>query len=108
MTAPQIRLAAPARLAPKLAAPRGLVTPTARAVVVQAVTLGIVADSLFRLGADGLAFGIWMALVALNLACLVWRDGHGLPREAALWLANGVAFACAVAWRNSDLLTFFN
>lgn len=108
MTASPIRLATPVQSAPEPAVPRGLASPTARSLAVRAVTLGVVADSLFRLGADGLAFGIWMALVALNLACLVWRDGRRLPRESAAWLVTACAFAFALAWRNSELITFLD
>ncbi len=82
--------------------------PTARALGVAAISLGIVADSLFRTGPGGVGIGIWIGLVALNLAALVWRDGRALPRESAIWLAAAVSFALGLAWRNSETLSAFN
>lgn len=88
--------------------PLGLARPTARTLALAAVTLGIIADSLFRAGPGGLGLSIWFALCAVNLVCVAWRDGRTLPRESTLWLATGVLFAAALTWRDSDELTAFN
>lgn len=98
-------------VAPLLAsadAPFGLVKPTARTLALAALSLGIIADSLFRAGPSGLGLSIWAALCAINLACIVWRDGRAVPREVTAWLLAGVAFAAALTWRNAPELVAFN
>ncbi|MFI5229840.1 MAG: DUF4153 domain-containing protein [Gemmatimonadales bacterium] len=88
--------------------PGRLNASTARALATAALTLGVIADSLFRSGPDGLGVSIWFTLCAINLAAIAWRDGRSLPRESSLWLGTGVAFAVAVAWRDSMALTPFD
>ena len=82
--------------------------PIGRTLAVGALTLGVVADSLFRDGPGGLGFAIWVALSAFTFAGIVWRAGRSVPREAALWLGAGVLFAAGLAWRDAPVLNLFN
>jgi hypothetical protein len=82
--------------------------PAARALAIGAVTLGVVADSLFHDGPGGLGLAIWVALAAFTFAGVMWRAGRSVPREAAAWLAAAVLFAAALAWRDAEVLTLFN
>ena len=92
---------APARVA-------RLELPAARTLAVGAVTLGVVADSLFHDGPGGLGLAIWIALSAITFAGVVWRSGRAVPREAAIWLGAGVLFAAGLAWRDAPVLNLFN
>ena len=86
-----------------------MLTPTlAFAIARFAIGLGIVADVLFRDGPAGIAFPIWIALVVAATIPLVWRTGARVSREAAGWLATAVLFAAGVAWRNAEVLQFFD
>lgn len=80
----------------------------ALAVVRFALGLGIVADALFRQGPDGLAFPIWMALVAAAVVALVLRTRTRVSVETIVWLAVAVAFASGLAWRASDAVLFLD
>ena len=76
----------------------------AKRVLVAAVLLGITGDALLHDGPLGLAFPLWIALLALELKMLAWRGERPLHREAAAWLAAAVVCAAALAWRNAEML----
>jgi hypothetical protein len=86
----------------------GLTPALGAAVGSAALSLGIVGDSLFHDGVGGVSFALWIAVIALTLVALVWHAGRALPRESALWLVSAVAFASCLAWRNSEILNFFD
>lgn len=75
-----------------------------RAILAVALVLGVAADALLREGFDGIAFVLWIALVALGAVVVAYRSGLRLPREARAWLALAVAAAASMAWRASPQL----
>jgi hypothetical protein len=77
---------------------------TARTILVSGLLLGVAADALLRDPPVGLAFSLWIAIVALSAVSLLWRAERAVSREAAAWLVAAVLFACGFAWRNSDTL----
>jgi hypothetical protein len=85
-----------------------LSTPTARSVALAALSLGTLADALFRDGFGGPAFALWIALLAASLVSLHREDGGRLPREVAVWLTVAVALAASLIWRNSPALIFLD
>jgi hypothetical protein len=76
----------------------------AKRVLVAAVLLGVTGDALLHDGPLGLAFPLWIALLALELRMLAWRGQRPVHREAGAWLAAAVVCAAALAWRNADML----
>ena len=80
----------------------------ARATLFAAVFVGITGDALMHDGGATLGFGIWIALVALNVIALLMRSDRAMPRETVAWLSAAVVFACALIWRNSGTLQFFD
>jgi hypothetical protein len=84
--------------------PRGLDVPTATTVAAAALTLGVVADTLFHDGPGPVSFAIGSLLVAVTLVAIVWRSGRALPRESGAWLFGAVLFASLTAWRNAEIL----
>ena len=89
-------------------APPASRTARAREVLAHAVALGVAADLLLRLGFDGLAFPIWVAIVALATLSLAQRFDRTLPGETAAWLGAAIAFASAMAWRDASHLQAFD
>ena len=86
------------------AAPPMLPAGLAKRILVAAVLLGVTGDALLHDGSFGLAFPLWIALLALELRMLAWRGQRPLHREAGAWLAAAVVCAAALAWRNADML----
>jgi hypothetical protein len=82
--------------------------PMGLAVVTTGGALGVAADTLFHDGVGPVSFTLWIALFALALVALVWRDQRALPRESAFWLFAAIVFATCLTWRNSDVLQFFD
>jgi hypothetical protein len=76
----------------------------ARAILFAAALLGVAGDSLLRDGPSGVAFPLWIGVLALNGVSLVWKDGRRLGLEAASWLAAAFVFSLGLAWRNADQL----
>lgn len=76
----------------------------AKRTLVAAVLLGVTGDALLHDGSFGLAFPLWIALLALELRMLAWRGQRPLHREAGAWLIAAVVCAAALAWRNADSL----
>jgi hypothetical protein len=86
----------------------GLHAPLSLTVASTGLALGVAADSLFHDGVGPVAFAVWVALVALGLIALVWRDHRALPRESAFWLISAIVFASCLAWRDAGILQFFD
>ena len=80
----------------------------AREILLQALLLGVAADLLLRDGITGIGLPLWLLLLALSAAALVWRAGRQLPRETAAWLTVSTLLGSAMAWRAADALQFFD
>jgi hypothetical protein len=80
----------------------------ARRVLLTALLLGIAADLLLRRGFEGVAFPLWIALLALAAVSLVRIAGRSMPDEARGWLSAAVCFAAGLAWRDSPTLQFLD
>jgi hypothetical protein len=78
------------------------------AVLGHALALGIAGDFLMRDPGSGLAYPLWIALLALSAVALTWRRERHLAHEAALWLVTAVVFASFSAWRASEALLVMN
>jgi hypothetical protein len=89
------------------AAPR-LSRSTARAILSTALLLGVSGDALLRDGPVGLAFGVWIATLALSAASLLHRAERPVSRETTAWLVAAALFAFGFAWRNSGILLFLD
>ena len=76
----------------------------AKRALIAAVLLGVTGDALLHDGPLGLAFPLWIALLALELKMLAWRGERPLHREAGAWLTAAVVCAAALAWRNAEML----
>ena len=73
-----------------------------------AALVGIAGDALLRHGPTGIAFPVWVTLVALGLTSLVGRADRSVAAGARGWLAVAVLFAAGLAWRDSEILQFFD
>jgi hypothetical protein len=87
-----------------VAAPAMLPAGLAKRLLVAAILLGVTGDALLHDGPLGLAFPLWIALLALELRMLAWRGHRPLHRESAAWLFGAVLCAAALAWRNAEML----
>lgn len=83
-------------------------TRTARAILLEAALLGVLADGAIRNAPEGLGWTIWV--IALSLAALnvARRRGLRINREQVAWLCAAVVFAVAFAWRDAEQLRAFN
>jgi hypothetical protein len=100
--------AAPVANAATPSAAQQLSPSTARAILTTALLLGVGADALLRDGPVGLAFGVWIATVALGVVSLLRRAERPISEETTAWLVTAVLFAFGFAWRNSDALLFLD
>lgn len=75
-----------------------------RVILVTALVVGIAADVLLRAGFNGVAFPLWIAIVALAAVAIARRNDRVLSREAGGWLALAVVMAAGLAWRASSEL----
>lgn len=93
----------PADPAPQTAERRSL----ARRIILDAVFLGCLADSLLH---DGLGVGlfIFMVVVAAVVIGLARRRGTDLEREQLGWMAASLFFAGCFAWRDASDLLFYD
>jgi len=83
-------------------------TGTARAILVEAVLLGVLADTALRNASEGLGWTVWVLSLALAALSVAWRRGLTVSREQLAWLATAVACATAYAWRDAEELLAFN
>jgi len=81
---------------------------TARTILTAAILLGIDADALIRDMPAGLGFGLWIGAVALAGVAVLRRAERAVSRETAAWLGSAVLFSFFFAWRNSEVLLFFD
>ena len=72
-------------------------------ILAYAILLGVVGDALMREPGSGVAFPIWIALLALSAVAIVSRR-RTVARETAFWLMTAVVFAGFAAWRASMTL----
>lgn len=83
-------------------------SPVARSILAAALLLGVVWDALMHEPEGGVAFGLWIGLVALSAVSLLWRAERTVSRETGAWLAAATLFSFGLAWRNSEVLQFFD
>jgi len=83
-------------------------TRTARAVLLEAALLGILADATLRIAPDGLGWTLWVAALALAAADVARRRRLPLNREQVAWLGTAAACAAAFAWRDAEELRVAN
>lgn len=79
----------------------------ARRILLEALLLGGLGDSLLREG-PGIGLSIWSVAFAITLLRLIRRRGDGLRREQIGWLAVMLVFAGFFAWRDSADLLFYD
>jgi len=79
----------------------------ARRILLEALFLGGLGDSLLRQG-PGLGLFLWIIAFAITVLRLLRRGGDDIRREQIGWLATGVVFAGFFAWRNSADLLFYD
>jgi hypothetical protein len=79
-----------------------------RAILAHALLLGLAGNALLRGGPPGLGLAAWTGLIGLAMVSLRWKEGRVLSGQALAWLLTAVVFAALLAWRNSDILQFFN
>lgn len=72
-----------------------------------ALVVGIVADVL-RGGFNGVAFPLWITIVALAALAIAARGNVAVSREAVGWLVVAVLAAAGIAWRATDELQAFD
>ncbi len=87
---------------------REVALPIHRSILMHAALLGVAGDLLMRPPVAGLGFPIWVALLALSVVALTWRNNADLAAEAGIWILTAVFFAAFVAWRSSDTLHAMN
>jgi hypothetical protein len=76
-------------------------------ILLVALLVGILGDTLLREWPWGLNFTLWALVLAAFLAALAGR-GRGIERSAWLWLVPVGVFAGAFAWRDSGTLQLLN
>jgi len=79
----------------------------ARRILLEALFLGGLGDSLLRAG-PGLGLFLWALAFAITVLRLVHRRGEGIRREQIGWMAAMLVFASFFAWRDSADLLFYD
>jgi hypothetical protein len=79
----------------------------ARRILLEALFLGGLGDSLLRAG-PGLGLFLWAVAFAITVVRLVRRSGEGIRREQIGWMAAMLVFASFFAWRDSADLLFYD
>jgi hypothetical protein len=80
----------------------------ARAALLGAAGLGILADLLLRNEPWGLGLLVWIVGFAAVAVVLVRRAGRALAAESTVWLAVAVLFAAGLSWGDSEVLRVFD
>src|SRR5688572_33134110 len=83
-------------------------THTARAILLEAALLGVLADTALRNASEGLGWTVWVLSLSLAALSVAWRRGLTVTREQIAWLGTAVACATAFAWRDAEELLAFN
>lgn len=81
---------------------------TPRRILLQGVSLGILADMAFRHAPGGLGWTLWIVALAVAALHVSRHDGLVPSREQRGWLAMAVACALAFAWRDAEALSAAN
>ena len=94
------------------AVPEARTEPTERAalarrILIEALFLGGLGDSLLRAG-PGLGLSIWSVAFAIVVLRLIGRRGDGVRREQIGWMTAMLVFAGFFAWRDSPDLLFYD
>ena len=94
------------------AAPEARAEPTERAararrILIEALFLGGLGDSLLREG-PGIGLFIWTVSFTIVVLHLIRRRGDGVRREQIGWLSAMLVFAGFFAWRDSADLLFYD
>ena len=100
----------PASVLPAALEPRAEPTERAalaRRILIEAVFLGALGDSLLREG-PGVGLCIWSVGFAIVVLHLIRRRGDGVRREQIGWLTAMLVFAGFFAWRDSADLLFYD
>jgi len=79
----------------------------ARRLLLDAIVLGGLADALLR-GGFGVGLLVWVLVLVGTFALLVRRRGDHVSGEQQAWLATGLFFAAAFAFRDSESLLFYD
>ena len=79
----------------------------ARRILLEALFLGGLGDSLLRQG-PGIGLFLWSVAFAITIVRLIHRRGEGVRREQIGWLAAMLVFAGFFAWRDSADLLFYD
>lgn len=87
---------------------RARTTSCARQLLLQAILLGLLADSAMRNAQAGLGWTIWILGLAMATVIVLRQRGDRLNREQSAWLAVAVACAAAFAWRDAETVQAAN
>jgi len=79
----------------------------ARQLLLDAIVLGGLADALLR-GGFGVGLLVWTLALVATFAYFVRRRGDHPTGEQKAWLATGLFFAAAFAFRDSESLLFYD
>jgi hypothetical protein len=73
-----------------------------------ALLIGFAGDMLIRDAPGGIAFLLWILLIA-GMACMLMHHAEMvMSRETRFWLLSGVIFSASIAWRDAFALQIFN
>ncbi len=83
-------------------------TDIARRVLVEAVLLGVLADTTLRGLPGGLGWTLWIVALAFVATTMSHRQGLNPTREQYGWLLTAISFSVAFAWRDAEELRVAN
>jgi hypothetical protein len=92
---------------PLVAAPPARTT-LARWLLLEALLLGTLADSVLRTTSLGAGWFLWTLGLVLTVALLAKRFGVGVTAEQRLWLVLALASAVMLSWRDAEMLRLGN
>lgn len=81
---------------------------TPRRILIQGLSLGVLADVALRGAPDGLGWTIWVVALAAAAINVARYDGLVANREQRAWLGVAVACALAFSWRDAEELRVAN
>ncbi|HKN68850.1 MAG TPA: DUF4173 domain-containing protein [Gemmatimonadaceae bacterium] len=79
----------------------------ARRILLEALFLGGLGDSLLRAG-PGIGLFLWTVAFAITVVRLIHRHGEGFRREQLGWMVTMLVFAGFFGWRDSGGLLFYD
>lgn len=83
-------------------------TRNARAILLEAAVLGVLADGALRNAPEGLGWTLWVVGLALAALNMTRRRGLGVRAEQVAWLTVAVACAVLFSWRDAEELRAWN